>query len=522
MFDKPSAFHAIGLDIDDTHIKVAQLSFAKGQPTVEHLLSVDTENSSGQTIFEGPTGRTLSDQQQYLIVSALDSKDILIRPLEIKLKKEKDIDAVLAFQTEPLIPYPVENAILDRITLETTPEGTQINVIAARKDHVESHISFWKARHIEPEVISSVPFALSSFSKQFSSTQEAHFIVNIGEAQTTCVLVREGKLLAAQATAIGATVLKDPQTMDQWRVEVTRILFALAKQRREQETVGILFTGLGATNNALTSAITEILNKPALALADKAQSVSTEQLQEYAVAIGAGLSGLPTQHQINFRQQELSYPHPWNRLKQPLALYFILCCCVAAAIYFFTLSYSGHREDDLRYEYVELLASMNKTYSAFEGEFATKTGTKSEITPTIESLSQSDLLRRLALLQKEMQDNPSLFPFLPNTPRVSDVLAWLSTHPVATGKSHDGQPPLQIESFNYAMVKRPEQKKPQEKYQVKVELEFSSPTPMIAREFHDALIAPNDIVDPKGEVKWSSNRGKYRTSFFLKDKTVYP
>ena len=59
------------------------------------------------------------------------------------------------------------------------------------------------------------------------------------------------------------------------------------------------------------------------------------------------------------------------------------------------------------------------------------------------------------------------------------------------------------------------------KYQVKVDLEFSTSSPRIAREFHDSLIAPNDLIDPKGEVKWSSNRGKYRTSFYLKDKTQY-
>jgi type IV pilus assembly protein PilM len=36
------------------------------------------------------------------------------------------------------------------------------------------------------------------------------------------------------------------------------------------------------------------------------------------------------------------------------------------------------------------------------------------------------------------------------------------------------------------------------------------------------LIAPNELVDPKGEVKWNANKGKYRASFFLKDKTAYP
>ena len=136
-----------------------------------------------------------------------------------------------------------------------------------------------------------------------------------------------------------------------------------------------------------------------------------------------------------------------------------------------------------------------------------------------------DLQQRMRYLDKELQSSPDTFPLLPNVPRVSDVLAWLSTHPVLSGKNSPGapvSPPIQIESFNYTMIKRPEQTKKQEKYQVKVEFEFTTSTPKQAREFHDALIAPNDFVDPKGEIKWSSNRGKYRTSFFLKDKTTYP
>jgi type IV pilus assembly protein PilM len=118
-----------------------------------------------------------------------------------------------------------------------------------------------------------------------------------------------------------------------------------------------------------------------------------------------------------------------------------------------------------------------------------------------------------------------MYPLLPNTPRVSDVLAWLSTHTNVVGKDEKTEallPIIQLENFSYVMVKRPDQTKKQEKYQVKVEIEFTSPTPKQAREFHDALIAPNPLVDPKGEVKWTANKGKYRASFFLKDKTVYP
>ena len=30
------------------------------------------------------------------------------------------------------------------------------------------------------------------------------------------------------------------------------------------------------------------------------------------------------------------------------------------------------------------------------------------------------------------------------------------------------------------------------------------------------------VIDPKGEIKWNATKGKYKTSFFLKDKTFYP
>jgi type IV pilus assembly protein PilM len=174
------------------------------------------------------------------------------------------------------------------------------------------------------------------------------------------------------------------------------------------------------------------------------------------------------------------------------------------------------------------LSMMNKSYIGFEEEFFRKNNPKgtldeSTIVP-LKELTQQDLLNRLYYFEKELQSSPDTFPLYPNTPRVSDVLAWLNNHPQVVKKGEkevSDQAQLQIENFSYSLVKRPELNKKQEKYQVKVEIEFSAPTPKQAREFHDALIAPNDFVDAKGEIKWTANRGKYRTSFFLKDKTSY-
>lgn len=541
MFDKPHAKQTFGLELEGTLLKGVRLVLVKGKPVLERSYEVISDATRGEE-----NQQLLGAAKKSLAVTALESGEVLIRTIDVKLKKERDIDSVLAFQAEPLLPYPIENAILDRSVLGQTQEGTQVAIIAARKDHVKQHLERWQQIGIDPDVVTSVPTALAFFSKLAAPGTDPHFVVHLGKRQTTCALVKEGKLLAAQTSPQGLEALlktipenaaevnftnivprDNPaldNALDEWRRDITRLLFALSKQVREFEVSDVLITGEGAPYRNLGSALCRETNKQILIPEPNPNfQMPIEQFQRYAVPIGAALSALENvTDQINFRQNDFAHSQPWKHLVKPVALYFLLCATLAGAFYLFGKSNISHQENHIRQQYVDLLATMNKSYPDFEKEYQGKQNADAiEEMKSIENLTPADVAQRLQKLQKDLKESPDTFPLFPNTPRVSDLLAWLSTHSNVVGPNKDSQL-IQIESINYSMVKRPELKKKQEKYQVKVELEFSTSTPKLAREFHDALIAPNDIVDPKGEVKWSSNRGKYRASFFLKDKTMYP
>lgn len=569
MFDKPNAMQTLGLVLEGSTLKGAQLTLRRGQPALDQifetqLIQQPTENSDQiNPLYMSDEGQQFCEKAQHsLLVTALESNEVLIRSLDVKLKKERDINATLAFQAEPLLPYPIENAVLDRILLSQNPEGTQLTLLAARKDHIQQHIAFWNTFQLESEVITCEPAALALFSKLFVPSTTGHFVVHLGHKHTTCALIQKGLLTAAQAVHVGLENLiqayehertNHPQQvpeqlfevdfasinrtntpmlfdiLEAWRLDITRVLYALAKHNKGQSFPEIVLTGEGAGTPTLGAALCQRFNTTFLELVPTPSfPLSVMQLQQFAIPIGAALSGLPTaKEQVNFRQQELSYPRPWKRFKKPMALYFALCLALAAAFHFFGETYQEYQKNQLRGEYLSLLEAMNKPYVSFEQEYFTKHPYEKDLDNgllKINELTQEDMAERLLFLQKELKNSPDSFPLLANTPRVSEVLAWLSTHSSAIGKDPEtgALDPLRIDSFSYNMVKRPEPKKPTEKYQVKIELEFSSPTPKLAREFHDALIAPNDMVDPKGEVKWSTNHGKYRTSFFLKDKTQYP
>ncbi len=575
MLDKPHALRSLSLEVEGNKLRAVLLSIAKKIVSIERVLEIDLPvqeigadhvNANNLRNWDlNPLHATEEGQRlrylikQHLTVTTLMSDEVLVRALEIKLKKERDIEAALPFQVEPLLPYPIENALLDKIKIGQTSDSTLLTVIAARKEIVKRHLDFWKSRlEMEPEVVSAVPVALAAFSRSFCPTmQKPHFVVHLGKEQTACVLVREGKLIASQSSMLGLDLLihaeaqetqssyvngyasllrtsfgtlsqKDRPllhtTLENWRLEITRLLYAIGKQNKEGPVQDILFTGEGALFTELCVLYASQLKKETLlCTAPVGCTLPISQLQRLAIPIGGALSVLPNfPDSINFRQQEFAYPAPWKWLKKPFGIYFGCCLFTACALYFYGVVDRRHQENAMKQEYVTLLGVMNKSHATVESDYVKKSPGEESVLE-VQQLTPRQIQNRLFYLNKEMKENPDLFPLQANIPRVSDVLAWLSTHPQVTAAVQQEIPvsPLQIDNFTYTVVKRPELKKPYERYQVKVEMEFSSPTAKLAREFHDALIAPNDLVDPKAEVKWSSNRGKYRTSFYLKDRTTY-
>jgi len=550
MIDKPDSSHTLGLELQGKNLKMVQLSLIKGKPKLIRLFEfeIDQENNL-KTQFEKTNTQDIeSDDVKRLYIAKHDFKDLdlerltntnlvstclngtqtIVRSLEIKLKKERDIIAALPYQVEPILPFSYENGVVDKINVDQTADGTSLTILAARKDIIKQHIESFQNIQIEPEVITSESSALVSFANHFVIPNPVYFIIYFANLHITCSLVKNGKLIASQTCFLKSGL---ENTLEIHVNDVTRILYALSKQTRGVDVKDVLYLGDVVKNKNLVTSLELKLNKNSCSLQpDLNFDLSTVELQKFAIPLGLALNTLQsTENRINFRQEELSFPNPWKHLKKPLGIYLVLGALLAVSFHFFGQAYLNVYEDEIKTEYVALLGGMNKPYSEFENEYFLKFPSEAkneygEITPIIE-LSQNDINNRLNFLYKELQSSPESFPLFPNVPRVSDVLGWLSNHPNVVEKDdlNDTKNPLiQLESFSYTMLKRPDQTKKQEKYQVKVEFEFNTATPKLAREFHDALIAPNEIVDPKGEVKWSSNRGKYKTSFFLKDKTIYP
>lgn len=407
-----------------------------------------------------------------IIVSALPSRDTLVRTCELQIKREKDLPATLNFQIEPLLPYPVENAIVEAQLIEKKAKGMLLTAFAVRHNHIQVHLNQMEKRGLVPEKITCAPYALTALTSLFPQTASPQFLVHEGEKEVTCLLVQQGKLLATHAFDRSREVGTE--------VQKTILSFSLSHKNKTFETIFLI----GKESESIQNAT----GKPVLFPSLSTLSLTQEELLKYGLAIGTALAG----EGINFRKPPFQYPRKWQRVKKPLiasiALSFLL---ISSLIAFGQFSLFQKKQ------------VIEKTYRSFLQKEGFPIENFSLKTP-------GDYHASLNKLETEIQKLPDTFPLLPSIPKARETLTWLSTH--------QG---ISVDSFHYFLERRPDFSHKKERYKVKVELEFSATDSNTANAFYKMLSSPNPIIDSNEKVLWTPGKGKYQASFYLKDKTRY-
>lgn len=540
----PTDSETVGLCLEGETLKVAFVSSKGQEALIQKLFEVEPSPDVNPLYISEEKALLEKLAKEHLTVSTIASKDLLVRRLYLKITNEKDLEEAYPFQAETALPYPLEESVLNKIITDKDEEGTEITFFATKKEKVNSHLNFYLNTNIDPEAITGEPIALMAFAEFFTEKKEALFIVHVTKERAISTLLKKGKVISSFELTTGWGIILDelsdqndhiPISLDEFLShgdldklssfqnllqKIQWNYLAQVKETKLKETPSLLILGTGILLTHFEEALQKKLNLEMVPL-KASLTYSEDEIKIYALPIGTALCFQPTfSTKLSFRKEELSYKTPWKRYQTPFLLYALASLFFAFSLFLFGNIYLSQSENSLRQEYLNLLSFTNKDYNLIENKYSLKS--YGETPKEIETLTPDDLENRLNFLDKELTLTPETFPLYPLVPNVTEVLTWLTHHPgINEGSDEISNPPFLIDNFTYTLVKRPEINKKTEKYQVKVEFEFETSSPKIAREFHDALIAPNDFVDPKTEVKWNASKGKYKTSFFLKDKTTY-
>ncbi len=460
--------HALGLYVDGETLRVALLSRKKQAVEVELLRSFPLHTAPGENVKPLYMLEAVLAGKKASVVSGLDAGDVLLREVDFKLRSKREVLSVLPFQVEPLIPYPLEEAILLPF-FEKRDQGMRVTLLATTQTQLKHHLDQMGALQVDPDLVSCTPAALFRTARLVYPEYKALYLFHLGAQKSIFAVVLDGKLILSHTLNMGLQHFVDhPQGFQK---ELDRLL-AFAKKKLPALPEAFLLTGHIPTSFQELFAPHTVL--------------PTEKIDlSYALSIGLALEGLfQDEKTVQFRRGGFTPAVHVKKRTRQLGVGVALCLLLAVAMGTSRLWILEHRKAALH------AALQERGYD------------------------EENLVEAVFNWESALGSKKRSFPYFPSVPKVSDVLAWLSTHPQLI--SAEPGEKIDIRQVRYQLVKYPKIGEKIEPYQAKVELEFTATSPRLARTFHDALMEGGGLVDARQEIAWKANQQTYYTSFFLK------
>jgi len=448
----------LGLNLEGRRLDSVLLEKGKKGPQIIHFQSYELDDSSFSV------KELYTDERR--IATALSSKELVVRSLLLPLKSRRKILAALPFQIENSVPFSPEET-LSYALIHKAKKTFPVTLFATTLSAFDAHIEKWRSLEVDPDAVSSLPHALHRFACFFFPNISSLFLFFGGQIEGTWLVIDEGRLLFSQSLEIGPNLEHD----------LLRIKHFAKARVAHFDALPMLFCG-------------EI--PPSLALFFKEQfgtpldppSEEYVKTLPFAASFGIALDALlQDKKSVEFRQGKRASKKSAQLFRKGAVLY--VAASLAFAVLFGTLHQVVVRSKK---------SALEKRLSTFLNQ-------------------ELSLDAGLALLEKETAGGNGPASGLLFVPKVANVLQWLGSHPQM-------KPPLEISRVLYQLERYPKLNGGNEPFLACLELEFFSSSPTAARDFHNALLTGDALVDAKKEIVWRAHHNSYFAKFYLKTRAL--
>jgi type IV pilus assembly protein PilM len=193
----------LGIDIAKTHINITQV-LAKGnsfliEQQVEEQLEPGAPTNYTERTVEA-LKKTVAHFQNYDEVRiALPSSMIIYKQLKLPFTNHDKIRMVVGFEVEPLLPFSLNDAVLDFIVtgVDVASSSSQVLVAAVQKELLTQQLDIYAQAGLNPNVITVDLFALFdlfSHIDKYRSLSGSTALLDLGLQTTNVAYITAGQL----------------------------------------------------------------------------------------------------------------------------------------------------------------------------------------------------------------------------------------------------------------------------------------------------------------------------------------
>jgi type IV pilus assembly protein PilM len=197
---------AIGLDIGTSGLRAAEVSFGRGQRTLERfgqialpvgavvdgeVVDVEAVSAAIRALWSATRFRSKK------VALGVANQRVIVRQVDLPWLPPAELKASLPYQVQDFIPLPVDQVLLDYHAIEEVPlegggRGVRGLLVAAAREMVFRSVEAVQKAGLSPVSVDLVPFAvlrsMSEFDNLGLTSGEAVAVVDVGASVTNLIV----------------------------------------------------------------------------------------------------------------------------------------------------------------------------------------------------------------------------------------------------------------------------------------------------------------------------------------------
>ena len=204
----------LGIEIGKTRIYATQV-YLKGKHATVEKCSQHAIEANGQETFQQRASASLKELCNQFkfdtIHTALSSAHVVFKHMHVPFASHEKISQIISFEVEPLLPFALQDAVVDFIITKTyEDQSSDILIAAVQKHHLIQHLQIFESIGLSPSIITVDLFALYGLYKQIPSYAEnpkSTVLFDLGTHSTRMAYINKGQLQSIRTIQKGVSTI---------------------------------------------------------------------------------------------------------------------------------------------------------------------------------------------------------------------------------------------------------------------------------------------------------------------------
>jgi len=363
----------LGLEITPRVVRGAFLKTAlrgsEMERYAEATIARPSESQSEADALRTAVGEVLAQASRPpdRIIAALDGEAASLRLIDLPAGVEKKISEVLPGELESVLPFSIEDAVMDYQIVGRTETMIQLMTVAAPRRNVFERLEQLRDAGADPRELAVGAATFDGLGGLIgeSLSEQTVLIIDVGPASTDFAVLNGGQCTFAR-TVSGGMDLVESGRRSELGASLQRTLASYRAQRAEEPSL-ILLSGETAPMESARQWLTEQLGiECGTVPVPSAPGADDETAPKFAKAAALAARALTRRKQLDLRRGEFASKAAAGEIRKHLRL---IAVCVVAVLVSFVVSL-GARYRVARAEHEQLTTTLAEVSQDLLGEEA--------------------------------------------------------------------------------------------------------------------------------------------------------